>query len=223
MRGSCSRGWHGCNRRYLCIPFLGAVAVLVRWRCKRHTRGHAAFLRHLLPLGALGGLVHVLTMVAVVALPLLPAMLIANCDGLWLVCHRLTRLTARGTSEVDEAAPTVLRAELPGRTIPVVSGLLFAACIGLSTLDAATSVSEAHSLIIGVPAAALASVGRPLHVELCRRAVAKRCGREVLSRKLPLPLSSHKFVGFERGIVIATERITDRSDQPRSYQIWGSR
>lgn len=181
--------------RYLAIPFLGAVSVLVRWWCRRHTRGHVAFLRHLLPVGVLGGFVHALTIAGVVALPLLPAILIGHSDGLWLACYRL----AVAPAEHREAS-AVSRAELPGRVVPMLSVLLFMAAIGLSVLDAASTTSEAHSLVVGIPAALLASIGRPVHAVLCRRAVAKRCGREVLSKKLPLPLSSHRFVGFERGM-----------------------
>ena len=190
---------------YLAIPFLGAVAVLVRWRCSRRNRGHAAYLRHLLPLGVLGGLVHVWTMVAVVALPLLPAMLIGHCDGLWLVGHRILNMQKRA-GEHDEP-PAVRPAELPGRAVPLVALLLFAAAVGLATLDVATNASEAHSLMVGVPAALLASIGRPVHAAMCRRAVAKRCGREVLSKKLPLPISSHRFVGFERGHLDLLDRL----------------
>jgi hypothetical protein len=198
--------------RYLAIPFLGAVSVLVRWWCKRHTRGHAAFLSHLLPVGVLGGLVQLMMMAGVVALPLLPAILIGHSDGLWLACYRLAVAPAE-----HEDASAVSHAELPGRVVPGVSVLLFVAGIGLSILDVASTTSEAHSLVLGVPAALLASVGRPVHAALCRRAVAKRCSREVLSKKLPLPLSSHKFVGFERGTRTPTLRL-DVSARP--YPIW---
>ena len=190
---------------YLTIPFLGAVAALVRWWCTRRSRGHAAFLRHLLPLGALGGLVHVCAMVAVVALPLLPAMLIGHCDGLWLVGHRLAYLRNRA-GEHDQP-PVVRPAELPGRAVPLVALVLFAAAVGLAILDVAADTSTAHSLMVGVPTALLASVGRPVHAAMCRGAVAKRCGREVLSNKLPLPLSSHRFVGFDRGHLDLLDRL----------------
>ena len=201
--------------RYLAIPFLGAVSLLVRWWCRRHTRGHATFLGHLLLVGVLGGFVHSLTIAGVVALPLLPAMLIGHSDGLWLACYRL----AVAPAEHREAS-VVTRAELPGRVIPTVSVLLFMAAILLSVLDAASSTSEAHSLGVGIPAALLASIGRPVHAVLCRRAVAKRCGREVLSKKLPLPLSSHRFVGFERGMRPATPRL---DVLPPAYVICPSR
>jgi hypothetical protein len=186
--------------RYLAIPFLGAVSVLVRWWCKRHSRGHAAFLSHLLPVGVLGGLVHLMMIAGVVALPLLPAILIGHSDGLWLAGYRLAVAPAE-----HEDASTVSRAELPSRVIPGVSVLLFMAGIGLSVLDVATTTSEAHSLVLGIPAALLASIGRPVHAALCRRAVVKRCGREALSKNLPLPLSSHRFVGFERGTYANTK------------------
>ena len=189
------------------------------------------YLRHLLPISALGGLVHVLAALAVVALPvrrptsiresrhlsciaqvaarapqLLPAMLIANVDGLWLACHRIARRKGGG-GDGDGGS-----AHRPGAAIPSAAALLFAAACTLAILDAAASATgppenNPLSLPIGLGAGFLASIGRPCQSALCRRAVAKRCSREILSKKLPLPLSSHRFAGFERGEAPAALRL----------------
>jgi hypothetical protein len=71
------------------------VAALVRWLVRGRKRRHIARLRALAGIGLLGGLVHVLELLAVVALPLLPALLLMHADRLWLALVASPRVVCR--------------------------------------------------------------------------------------------------------------------------------
>ena len=191
----------------------------------------------------------VLAMVAVVSLPLLSALLLANADWLWNTarshCKRRPGAAAAAysadiasSSDDAEAAPesqctaahpcaaatparltavlTVcpLRARCvpavppdPNPKLPLAMALaLLLAAPALALLSVPSALGGTTTLV-GIGAAGLASVGRPLHAALCRRAVWVHASREQLGKALPLPLSSHTFVGFGRGHLDVLERL----------------
>ena len=166
--------------RYLLVPFVAAFSVLLRWCCggKRvcccRKRRHILRLRQAVLIGVLGGLVHVLVMVAVVTLPLLTALLLSNADALWNTLRvgffGGSKAKATAADDHDGHVPDILLPSAGTSMLAVFVPVTFGAAVALVVL------SDASASPLGLACAGTASVLRPLYAALCRRAI-NRCAR----------------------------------------------